>query len=176
MNVNRWRSVLFVVVAAGISAPAPAASQARIPPSTLEYPLVWEFKTPPARAVAAAGSSCEVAQQYVTLVAAKRAKEIPDLFAEDGVFLFQGRLRKGRAEIHGFYDTVNVRGVIPISFTDKGAECFMETANLVGNDDIWRLTAVDHFTIAPDRKIARLIIWTYTRSAAAVAPAPSPPR
>jgi hypothetical protein len=52
----------------------------------------------------------------------------------------------------------NVRGAIPISFIDRGAECFMEVANLSAGDDIWRLTAVDHFTVTPAGQISRLVI------------------
>lgn len=145
-----------VVVLVGAAA---TGAQTRIPPSTLGYPLVWEFKTAPLRAAPAPGSACEVADRYVTLVGAKRGKDVPELFAEDGVLLFQGQVRRGRKEIHGFYDTVNVRGAIPISFIDRGAECFMEVANLSAGDDIWRLTAVDHFTVTPAGLISRLAIY-----------------
>lgn len=156
----RYRITLLVAVL--LLFPPVARAQQKLPPSTLQYPLVWEFQTPPPRATPAAGSACETANQYVNLIGAKRGREVPELFAEDGVFLFQGRLRRGRKEIHGFYDTVNVRGAIPVSFTDKGAECFMELANLSGGDDTWRLTAIDHFTVTPNRQIARLVIWAYT--------------
>ena len=159
------------VVASGVAVlvwSAAAATQTRIPPSTMQYPLVWEFESPPPRATPTPGSACEAADRYVKLIAAKRAKEVPELFAEDGVFLFQGQVRRGRKEIHGFYDDVNLRGAIPISLIDSGAECIMELANLTtAGDDIWRLSAIDHFTVAPDGQIARLVIYVQRSLASA---------
>ena len=77
-------------------------------------------------------------------------------------------LRRGRKEIHGFYDDVNLRGAIPISLIDSGAECIMELANLTtAGDDIWRLSAIDHFTVAPDGQIARLVIYVQRSIASA---------
>jgi hypothetical protein len=146
-----------------------AQTRGPLPPSRIQYPFGFEFKTEPPRGTVTPGSACEVADQYVRLVAAKRpATDVPELFAEDGVFLYEGKLRRGRKEIHEFYDHADAAGgAIPISFTDHGAECFMEVAVLPYGSDTWQLGVSDHFTITPDRKIARLIIYSHVRGTGA---------
>ncbi len=147
----------------------PLASGAQRPPqpaSTMNYPLTWEFKDPPPRGSVTPNSACEVAEEYVRQINAKRpATKVADLFAEDGVVLQgRGKLLRGRQEIHGFYDFAdNGRGVIPLSFLDHGAECVMEIAiQRYGPDETWRLAGARHFTIGPDRQITRLIFFDYT--------------
>jgi hypothetical protein len=142
-----------------------AEAQKPLPPSKMQYPLEWAFKTPPPRGTVTPGSACEVAEEYVRQINAKRpALGIADLFAEDGVVLQGGgRLLRGRKEIHGFYSVTDAgRGVIPLSFIDNGAECVMEIAiQAYGPDETWRLAGARHFTITPDRQISRLIFFGY---------------
>ena len=142
-----------------------AKAQRPLPPSKMKYPLEWAFKTPPPRGTVTPGSACEVAEEYVRQINAKRpALGIADLFAEDGVILQGGgRLLRGRKEIHGFYSITDAgRGVIPLSFIDNGAECIMEMAiQSYGPDETWRLAGSRHFTMAPDRQIARLVFFGY---------------
>ena len=131
----------------------------------MKYPLEWVFKTPPPRGTVTPGSACEVAEEYVRQINAKRpALGIADLFAADGVILQGGgKLLRGRQEIHGFYSVTDAgRGVIPLSFIDNGAECVMEIAiQAYGPDEPWRLAGARHFTITPDRQIARLVFFGY---------------
>jgi hypothetical protein len=154
---------LLLLLSLGLLSQAAAQSPKSLPPSKLQYPVGFEFKTAPPRGTVTPGSACEVADQYVRLIAAKRpATDVPELFAEDGVLLYQGKLRRGRKEIHEFYDYADAAGgAIPISFTENGAECFMEVAILPYGSDTWRLGVSDHFTITPDRRIARLIIYSH---------------
>lgn len=142
-----------------------ARAQKPLPPSKMKYPLEWAFKTPPPRGVVTPGSACEVAEEYVRQINAKRpATGVAELFAEDGLVLQGGgKLLRGRKEIHGFYDVTDAgRGVIPLSFIDNGAECDMEIAiQRYGPDETWRLSGSRHFTMTPDRKIARLVFYSY---------------
>jgi hypothetical protein len=141
------------------------AQKAPLPPSKMQYPLEWTFKVPPPRGAVTPGSACEVAEEYVRQINAKRpATGVGDLFAEDGVVLQgKGKVLRGRKEIHGFYDVTDAgRGVIPLSFLDNGAECVMEIAiQRYGPDETWRLAGARHFTVGPDRQITRLIFFDY---------------
>jgi hypothetical protein len=142
-----------------------AAQRPPLPPSKMHYPLEMAFKVPPPRGTVTPNSACEVAEEYVRQINEKRpATKVADLFAEDGVLLQGGgKLLRGRKEIHGFYDFADAgRGVIPLSFIDNGAECYMEIAiQPYGPDATWRLAGTRHFTITPDRQIARLIFYAY---------------
>jgi hypothetical protein len=141
------------------------AQKPPLPPSKMQYPLEWAFKVPPPRGAVTPGSACEVAEEYVRQINAKRpATGVGDLFAEDAVVLQgKGKVLRGRKEIHGFYDVTDAgRGVIPLSFLDNGAECVMEIAiQRYGPDATWRLAGARHFTIGPDRQITRLIFFDY---------------
>src|SRR5262249_8629114 len=85
-------TVLCLATGVGLSAwSLTARAQKRLPPSLMRYPLEWEFKTPPPRGTVTPGSACEVAEEYVRQINAKRpATGVADLFAEDGLVL-QGR-------------------------------------------------------------------------------------
>src|SRR5688500_17014800 len=130
-----WPGVVLagglLALTAGLAAQTPKPMPKGLPPSTLRYPLEWEFKTPPPRGTVTPGSACEVAEEYVWQINFKRpATGVGDLFAEDAELLQdRGRLLKGRKAIHAFYgSTDGGRAVIPIAFLDSGAECYMEIA------------------------------------------------
>jgi len=152
---------LSVVVSAQLPAPMPKG----LPPSTMRYPLEWEFKTPPPRGTVKPGSACVVAEEYVRQVNESRpAMKVSELFADDAELLQdRGRLLKGRAVIHAFYSTTDGgRAVIPIAFIDSGAECYMEIAiQRYGPDETFRLAGTRHFTIDPAGKISRLVFFSY---------------
>jgi acetyl esterase/lipase len=145
--------------------PTMHAAQTPWPPSTMQYPLESRFSVPPPRGSVTPNSSCEIAEEYVRQINAKRpATHVADLFAEDAVVLQgRGKVLRGRQEIHGFYDFAdNGRGVIPLSFLDTGAECVMEIAiQRYGPDETWRLAGARHFTIGPDRLITKLVFFDY---------------
>src|SRR5204863_10142973 len=144
---------------------ATAQTKKPLPPSKMKYPLEWSFKTPPPRGTVTPDSACEVAEEYVRQINASRpAMGISELFAEDGIaFQGGGKLLRGRQEIHGFYSTTDAgSGVIPLAFIDNGAECVMEMAiQGYGTNEPRKLAGVRHFTITPDRHIARLVIGAY---------------
>lgn len=162
----RWAAGLLAVAAAAwLPLSAEAQGRKPLPPSKMAYPLEWAFTTPPPRGTVTPDSACEVAEEYVRQINASRpALGIAGLFAEDGVaFQGGGKLLRGRQEIHAFYSATDAgAGVIPLSFVDNGAECFMEIAiQAYGPNQPWRLAGVRHFTITPDRKIARLLFFDY---------------
>lgn len=161
-----WVTGVLGLVALAV-VPSPVVAQARkpMPPSKMLYPLEWSFTTPPPRGPVTPDSACEVAEEYVRQINASRpAMGISDLFAEDGV-MFQGggKLMRGRKEIHAFYSATDAgAGVIPLAFIDNGAECVMEIAiQGYGSNEPWRLAGSRHFTLTPDRKIARLLFFDY---------------
>lgn len=162
----RW--VAWLITAAALTVlPSSITAQARkpLPPSKMQYPLEWSFKTPPPRGTVTPDSACEVAEEYVRQINASRpAMGISELFAEDGV-VFQGggKLLSGRKEIHAFYSMTDAgAGVIPLAFIDNGAECVMEIAiQSYGTNQPWRLAGARHFTLTPDRRIARLLFFDY---------------
>ena len=169
---SQFRIVALLAAAAGLMwLPSSATAQGRkpLPPSKMKYPLEWSFKTPPPRGTVTPDSACEVAEEYVRQINASRpAMGISDLFAEDGIaFQGGGKLLRGRKEIHGFYSTTDAgSGVIPLSFIDNGAECVMEIAiQGYGANQPFRMAGSRHFTITPDRKIARLLFFDYANVA-----------
>ena len=162
----RWIAA-FIAAVAMTGMPQSVAAQARkpLPPSKMKYPLEWAFKTPPPRGPVTPDSACEVAEEYVRQINASRpAMRISELFADDGiVFQGGGKMLRGRKEIHGFYSATDAgAGVIPLAFIDNGAECVMEIAiQGYGDNQPWRLAGSRHFTLTPDRKIARLLFFDY---------------
>ena len=155
----------LLALTATLLAQTPKPMPKGLPPSKLNYPLEWEFKTPPPRGTVTPGSACEVAEEYVRQINFKRpAMGVSELFAEDAELLQdRGRLLKGRKAIHAFYSTTDGgRAVIPIAFLDSGPECYMEIAiQRYGPDETFRLAGTRHFTINAKGEIARLIFFSY---------------
>lgn len=156
---------VMLVLSGTLIAQTPTPMPKGLPPTTMRYPLEWEFKMPPPRGTVRPGSACVVAEEYVRQVNAQRpAMRLSELFAKDAELLQdRGRLLKGRAAIHAFYSTTDGgRAVIPIAFIDSGAECYMEIAlQRYGPDETFRLAGSRHFTIDPEGKISRLIFFSY---------------
>jgi len=125
-------------------------------------PLVATYSTPPARAKAAPGTACEAAERYVTLQGSGRQSEIAALFAEDADVLAMGAgVMHGHAVLAQYFSRPVNRPVIPITFIDKGRECFMELAAANPDDPSgeYRLAAIDHFTLDESGLVKRLIIY-----------------
>lgn len=139
------------------------------PVAALADEPVWPdgtiFAEPPARAAARPGSPCAVAERYVTLIGADRAPEVVDLFADDGsVFSSLPRFLKGREAITRQYATVHNSGAIPVGFIETGRECAVTIAALLDSKEAggprrYGLLSMNHFTLKPDGKIERLIIY-----------------
>lgn len=130
---------------------------------SLNWPFEVVFDTPPSAAKPRPGSACEVALLYATFITNGQAEKVPSLFAADGAFIGpENRVLRGK-EIFAFYNSVQQRGAIPISFIDGETECVMELANLrpvAGSESHkYMLSAIDHFTVNGDKKIERLVIF-----------------
>ncbi|HUD90849.1 nuclear transport factor 2 family protein [Sphingobium sp.] len=127
------------------------------------WPMATLFHKRPQAAVPTQGSSCEIASDYVDIVESGGGVKIVPLFAADAEFLGpEERVLRGRGEISAFYAKVPklVLGAVPISFVDRGNECFMELAvRSQSGPTVYRLLAIDHFTIDKDRRISRLVIY-----------------
>ena len=162
-RMGRWNwSVAGALLAAlGLAVPA----QAKPPAQQGRWPTAVVFEGTPPRADPRPGSACMAADRYVTFIATDRAAEVPALFAPDGEFVgVENRVLRGPAEIATFYNSVHQGGAIPLSFIDKGSECIMELAGQrpgekPGDPAAYHLVAIDHFTVRPDGKIARLVIF-----------------
>lgn len=157
------RAIALALMAGTIATPlAAVGTPASLSPA---WPTAIIFDGTPPRAVPVPGSACEIANEYVTLIATDHAAQVPELFAEDGEFVgVEERVLRGRAEIASFYNRVHQGGAVPLSFIDRDDECIMELAGQRPNADPsgpakYRLVAIDHFTITRDRKIKRLVIF-----------------
>jgi hypothetical protein len=157
------RLALLLGLAVFAAGPGRAAAPAFDPDAGAHWAVAPEFSARPARAVPVAGSACEVANAYVTLVDSGRAPEVARLFAPDAIFLGpDDRVLNGREAIAGFYAKVPslVSHAVPLSFMDRGHECIMELAVQAGDSpDRYRLLAIDHFTVDAQGLVKQLVIY-----------------
>jgi hypothetical protein len=117
-------------------------------------------------AAGAATPAWRQAQRYIELVQARDFAGLPDLFTEDAI-IFPPLRRKpaiGRDEIVDFYLNTVAKvcpHVIAVSIHGEGTECFMELATQfdVGGRQRYVLTTIDHFTLAPDGRFSRMIVY-----------------
>lgn len=119
----------------------------------------------PTRAEAPATRACQAAKAYVELADAGRFDEMPGLFAEEAVVMDPaGRILRGQSEIRGFYEGP-IRQMKPrlvaVSYVGDDADCMVELAALkpVDGQPRWVLVSVDHFTMAADGKVARMVAF-----------------
>ncbi len=119
----------------------------------------------PVSAEAPAGRACQAAKAYVTLVNAGRYAEIPEMFEADAIMADPGGpIHRGRSEIRGFYEGPirNMRPeVVAVAYIGDDADCMVELVNRrpVNGRPRWVLASVDHFTLAPSGKIARIVAF-----------------
>ncbi len=115
---------------------------------------------------AVASPAYRQAQKYIELVQARKFEGLPDLFTEDAV-IFPPMRRKpvvGRAEIEDFYANT-VAKVTPytvaVAIFGEGNDCFMELAPQfdVDGEQRFLFTTIDHFTLAPDGRFSRMIVY-----------------
>jgi hypothetical protein len=164
---NRFRTCLPLVAAAIALAGSPALAAGRTPAPVDHFaepwPLTDTFAGEPRADHARPGSSCVTAERYVTMVAAHRWSEIGGLFAHDAVFLPpDGPAIRGREAIGAWFAKAPPLAIArPLAFTAAGSECFMEIAGkkMDQDDDKWRITAIDHFTVNPRGEIVRAIYY-----------------
>lgn len=115
---------------------------------------------------AKASPAYRLAQTYVELVQARDFHKLPDLFTDDAVIYPPLRRAPvvGRAEIEDFYANT-IAKVTPIakavSIYGEGDDCFMELSIPmdVDGEERYVLTTIDHFTLAPDGRFNRMIVY-----------------
>ncbi|WP_149521112.1 hypothetical protein [Sphingomonas montanisoli] len=145
-----------------VSASNAASPSLQDPAIGSHWPAESSFATPPVRAKPVPGSACDVADRYVTLQGAGRQDEITALFAPTASLLgISETVVRGRDQLTAHFSHAISRKVIPISFVDRGRECFMELASpRLGDDDgPYRLAAIDHFVLDQNNQIERLVIY-----------------
>lgn len=115
---------------------------------------------------AKAAPAYRLAQTYIEHVQARDFHKLPDLFTDDAV-IYPPLRRKpvvGRAEIVDFYENT-IAKVTPIakavSIFGEGDDCFMELSIPmdVDGEERYVLTTIDHFTLAPDGRFNRMIVY-----------------
>ncbi|MDG2003808.1 MAG: nuclear transport factor 2 family protein [Novosphingobium sp.] len=115
---------------------------------------------------AKASPAYRLAQTYVEHVQAREFHKLPDLFTDDAVIYPPLRRAPvvGRAKIVDFYENT-IAKVTPIakavSIYGEGNDCFMELSIPMDVDGEQRyvLTTIDHFTLAPDGRFSRMIVY-----------------
>lgn len=115
---------------------------------------------------AKASPAYRLAQTYIEHVQARDFHKLPDLFTEDAVIFPPLRRTPvvGKAEIVDFYENT-IAKVTPIakavSIFGEGNDCFMELSIPMDVDGEQRyvLTTIDHFTLAPDGRFNRMIVY-----------------
>ena len=104
------------------------------------------------------GKAWEAAQEYFRCVHGSDADGMAALFAEDAVLvMFDGTVRRGRAEIRDFYENVAMRpGLAPQAQApiEDGNRCAVEII-VRGGDGVPRRPA-DFFTVNDDGEITML--------------------
>lgn len=133
------------------------------------------FVSAPKEATAVPG--CKIAQDYVTLIRSGRYTEVVHLFEPDAMLMepVRGPPRIGAEAIAEFYGTIIAKAkpfVMPVSYAANGKECFLELAVRmpVNNEPRFVLVSVNHFTVSPAGKIARMIAFSRPLGAALNAP------
>jgi hypothetical protein len=143
------------------------AAQMPVPGGEIDPALaetVDVFRDTPAPA--SAPPAWRQARKYIELVQARDFAGLPELFTEDAIIFPPLRRRPaiGRAEIVDFYVNTVAKvcpHVIAVSIHGEGTECFMELATQfdVGGRPRYVLTTIDHFTLAPDGRFSRMIVY-----------------
>ncbi len=129
------------------------------------WPNSTVFMETPAKAEARRGTSCEVAESYVTRISEDRAPDVVELFAEDGsVFSSLPRYLIGREAIAKQYASVHNKGAVPVSYLETGSECAVTIAALLESKETggarrYGIISMNHFKLNAAGKIERLIIY-----------------
>ena len=89
--------------------------------------------------------------------------ELCELFAVDAVFYAPGhRVLRGRDEIREFYTSFlpTITPTIRIAeYVEQGDHCVYELEARSGDDQEYRLGAIDHATLGTDGKIVRFAVF-----------------
>ncbi|MGH7916416.1 MAG: nuclear transport factor 2 family protein [Candidatus Binataceae bacterium] len=117
----------------------------------------------PGVTLASAAAACATPHKYVTMINAGRYDAIGGLFAPDAVYMGpDGKTRHGAKNIGKFYESflpILKPHLKAVSYTQSGNQCFMELANKSKRTGTYSLTAIDHFFINADGRIAKFIVY-----------------
>jgi ketosteroid isomerase-like protein len=115
---------------------------------------------------AKASERYRLAQRYIEHIQAREFDKLPDLFTDDAVIYPPLRREPvvGRAEIVDFYNNTIAKvtpRAVAVSIFGEGNECFMELSTQfdVDGEQRYILTTIDHFTLAPDGRFSRMIVY-----------------
>jgi hypothetical protein len=159
MQIAAMPPIKPLLLAAALAMPAHLLAEEPV------WPGSTVFSEPPAKAVARRGSSCAVAERYVTLIAEDRAPDVVELFAENGsVFSSLPRYLIGKPAIAAQYANVHNKGAIPVSYLESPRECAVTIAALIeareaGGARRYGIISMNHFMLDSSGKIERLIIY-----------------
>lgn len=124
------------------------------------------YKKKPVAALADPETACTVAERYVSLVNAGQYAQVADLFADDAVLMEPGGVAdRGRDGINAFY-TGRIGGMrptlIPVAYVGNRTDCMVELAveRQIDGTTRYTLTSVDHFTLDPAGKVARMVAFS----------------
>ena len=105
-----------------------------------------------------------IADRYVEIVNSGEYHRLVELFAEDALFLGPGdRVLRGRAEIGAFYGDFlpTITPTIRINeYVEGNDHCVWELEARSGDDNEFRLGAIDHATVGDDGLITRFAVFT----------------
>jgi hypothetical protein len=119
----------------------------------------------PRAAAAPTGRACAAAAQYVSLITEGQVAKVADLFEADAVVLDPTRrILHGRAAIGAFYEnTIGAMRpqLVAVAYLGDDADCVVELAakRPVRGALRFALVSVDHFTLGPTGKVARMVAF-----------------
>ena len=127
-------------------------------------PGLAAFGISDAAAAAGAGKgACDAAVNYVRLIDAGNYGSVGNLFATNAMYYGpDGKTRHGSQEIGDFYSEF-LKALRPqlkaVSYFEQGRECLMELDNKDSQSGEYVRTAIDHFTVDPEGKISKFIVY-----------------
>ena len=143
-----------IIVAIALGLAAPAIARAQTAPAAAETNQAGD---------AAAKGACDVSREYVKVISAGNYDAVGGLFADDAVYMGpDGKTRHGSKEIGEFYKQFlgaykpQIRAV---SFIQQDRDCIMELENKSKKSGEYVLTAIDHFTVDSQGKVAKFIVY-----------------
>lgn len=146
--MRKLGSVIALAITIGLAAPALARAQT---------------------SAAGSKSACAAPHEYVKLINAGKYDRIGSLFADDAVYMGpDGKTRRGSKAIGAFYEKLmgNLKPQVrAVSYIEHGDDCLMELDNKDKKSGKWELVAIDHFTVDPQGKVSKFIVYLRPGSA-----------
>lgn len=112
---------------------------------------------------AAAKGACDAPREYVKVISAGNYEAVGGLFADDAIYMGpDGKTRHGSKEIGEFYKkflSAYKPQIRAASFIQQDNDCMMELENKSKKSGEYVLTAIDHFTIDSQGKVAKFVVY-----------------